>query len=154
MNIIMNDDAKSYNGHITPIKVYLLVGITLLILTGLTVKISTIHLGAWNAIAALAIASAKALLVALFFMHLLYDRRMYAVIVSTSIIMLGILVAFTMADVLRRGDIYENQGQPIHPEASFYSKLKPDSTTANPADTTGIKSQNAPSDSGAKVTGQ
>jgi cytochrome c oxidase subunit IV len=150
----MNDDAKNHNGHITPIKVYLLVGISLLILTGLTVKVSTIHLGAWNAIIALAIASAKALLVALFFMHLLYDRRMYAVIVSTSIIMLGILVAFTMADVLRRGDLYENQGQPIHPEASFYSKLKPDTTGASKSDTSIFKPQGAPTDSSAKGTGQ
>jgi cytochrome c oxidase subunit IV len=150
----MNDETKNHRGHITPIKVYLLVGVTLLLLTALTVKVSTIHLGAWNAIVALTIASAKAMLVALFFMHLLYDRRMYAVVVSTSIIMLGILVAFTMADVLRRGDIYENQGQPIHPEASFYSKLIPDTTRANPADSTATKLQSAPSDSSAKGTGQ
>ncbi|HBZ01429.1 MAG TPA: cytochrome-c oxidase, partial [candidate division Zixibacteria bacterium] len=49
----MNNNAKTDNGHITPLKVYLLIGAMLLILTALTVKVSTIHLGPWNAIVAL-----------------------------------------------------------------------------------------------------
>jgi cytochrome c oxidase subunit IV len=130
---------KTRTDHITPMKVYILVGASLLILTALTVKISTIHLGPWNAIAALAIAATKALLVALFFMHLLYDRKMYAVVVSSALIFLGIFIGLTMADVLRRGDIYEYQAQPIKPEAAMYSNPKGDTTgTAarlTPADT-------------------
>jgi cytochrome c oxidase subunit 4 len=129
----MNQEVKSRQGHITSVKVYLLVGITLLILTGLTVKVSTIHLGAWNAIAALVIASTKALLVALFFMHLLHDKRIYAVIMSAALIFLGIFLGLTMADVLRRGDINQNEAQPIKPEAGFYSHPKSDTTVAIPS---------------------
>jgi cytochrome c oxidase subunit 4 len=130
----MANNNRAHADHITPIKVYILVGLTLLILTALTVKVSTVHLGPWNAIAALAIACTKALLVALFFMHLLYERRMYAVVVASALIFLGIFIGLTMADVLRRGDIYENQGQPINAEAKFYSKLRGD-TTAVKSDT-------------------
>jgi cytochrome c oxidase subunit 4 len=109
--------------HITPLKVYITVGLTLLIFTGLTVIISRIHLGAWNAIVALGIASIKALLVALFFMHLLYDRKIYMIIVSIALVMLGILIALTMADILRRGDIYEFQAGPIAPKAKIYNQV-------------------------------
>jgi cytochrome c oxidase subunit IV len=126
----MNQESKTHIGHISPIKVYILVGITLFILTGVTVKVSTIQLGAWNAIAALAIATVKALLVALFFMHLLYDRKIYAMVVSTAVVMLGIFIALTMADVLRRGDIDESWARPINPQAQIYSRQKSDTTSA------------------------
>jgi cytochrome c oxidase subunit IV len=113
---------KTEIGHITPVKVYLAVGFALFILTALTVKISTIPLGAWNAIVAIAIATLKALLVILFFMHLLYDKKIYLVVVGTAIIILSILIALTMADILSRGDIYEFESGPINPQAKIYTK--------------------------------
>ncbi len=106
--------------HITPLAVYLTVGAALLVLTAVTVVVSKIPLGPWNAIVALAIASLKALLVALFFMHLLYDRKIYGIVVSLALVMLGILISLTMADVLRRGDIYDFEANPIRPEAKIY----------------------------------
>ena len=130
----MNQVSKEHVNHITSVKVYLLVGVSLLILTAVTVKVSTIQLGPWNAIVALVIAATKALLVALFFMHLLHDKKIYAVVVSGGLILLGILLALTMADVLRRGDIYQEQAKPINPEAKIYERLKPDTTGVN-ADT-------------------
>lgn len=146
MSAAMNNNSKTDNGHITPLKVYLLIGAMLLILTALTVKVSTIHLGPWNAIVALAIASLKALLVALFFMHLLYDRKIYAVVVSSALVFLGILIGLTMADVLRRGDINEYEAAPIKSEAPYFSKQK--------ADTTAIKSESAPSDTASPNNGK
>ncbi len=137
----MNQNSNTHVGHISPVRVYLLVGAALLIFTAMTVKVSTIQLGPWNAVAALAIASAKALLVALFFMHLLYDRKMYAVVVSSAVIMLGFLLALTMADILKRGDIYPYQSQPIKPQAEIYSPAKPD--------TSGVAKDTAAADTGA-----
>jgi cytochrome c oxidase subunit 4 len=116
----MATHAHRYEDHITPLGVYLGVGVTLLALTAITVAISRIHLGPWNAVVALAIASLKALLVALFFMHLLYDRKIYMVVISVALVMLGILIALTMADILRRGDIYDFQANPISPNAKIY----------------------------------
>jgi cytochrome c oxidase subunit 4 len=108
--------------HVTPLKVYLMVGVLLFILTGITVTVSKIHLGPWNAVVALAIASIKGLLVVLFFMHLLYDKKIYALVVSTALVILAIFIALTMADVLRRGDIYENQASPINHQAKIYKQ--------------------------------
>jgi cytochrome c oxidase subunit IV len=122
--------------HITPLRVYLTVGIALIILTGLTVKVSLIHLGAWNAVAALAIAAAKALLVALFFMHLLYDKKIYAVIVGVTLLILAILISLTMADILRRGDIYQYQAHPIKPEAQIYNHNSTDTVTSDTTELT------------------
>jgi cytochrome c oxidase subunit IV len=124
---VVNTKEKQVD-HITPLRVYLTVGIALIFLTGLTVKVSLIHLGAWNAIAALTIAAAKALLVALFFMHLLYDKKIYAVIVGVTLVILAILISLTMADILKRGDIYQYQALPIKPQAEIYKQNTKDST--------------------------
>ena len=70
--------------HIVPVKNYVAVFIALLLLTGLTTKVSFMDLGQtaigkthvidWNTVAALVIAVAKMLLVVLFFMHVKYSR--------------------------------------------------------------------------------
>ena len=61
---------------------YLRVLIALLVLTGITVGASYIHFGssAANVVVALTIATIKGTLVALFFMHLLHDKPVNAVI--------------------------------------------------------------------------
>lgn len=145
----MKEQSHDAVGHITPLKVYLAIGAALLILTIITVEVSKIHLGAWNAIAALAIATVKGLLVALFFMHLLYDKKIYAIIVVLALVMLSLLIALTMADILRRGDINEYEKLPIHPQAKMYSRGAGDTTghSNQHSDTSGTHSGNAPGDS-------
>ena len=113
---------SQHTTHVMPLKVYLYVATLLFVFTGLTVAVSLVHLGPWNAIVALAIASIKGLLVALFFMHLFYDKKIYGLVVSTAIVILAIFIGLTMADVLRRGDIYENQASPINPQAKIYKQ--------------------------------
>jgi caa(3)-type oxidase subunit IV len=56
-----------------------------------------------NAIVALVIPFGKALLVALFFMHLRYSRRRMQVVVAGGLFWLGIMIALTMNDFLTRG---------------------------------------------------
>ncbi len=89
--------------HIVHIKVYVIIFIALLILTATTCAISFINLGRLNAIVALVIAFGKALLVALFFMHLRYSRRLMQVVVAGGLFWLGIMIALTMSDFLTRG---------------------------------------------------
>lgn len=89
--------------HVVPIKVYAMVFIALLILTATTCAISFINLGRMNAVVALVIAFSKALLVALFFMHLRYSRRLMQVVVAGGLFWLGIMIALTMSDFLTRG---------------------------------------------------
>jgi cytochrome c oxidase subunit IV len=89
--------------RIVPIKVYAKVLAALLILTATTCGVSFIDMGKMNAVVAVAIAVAKASLVALVFMHLRYSRRLMWVVAVAGLFWLGILIALTMGDYLTRG---------------------------------------------------
>ncbi len=80
--------------------VYLKTLISLLILTGITVGASYIHFGsgAANVVVALTIATIKATLVALFFMHLLHDKPVNGLIAAAGFIFLGLFLMFTLLD--------------------------------------------------------
>ncbi|HTB10716.1 MAG TPA: cytochrome C oxidase subunit IV family protein [Bryobacteraceae bacterium] len=79
---------------------YLKTLIALLILTGTTVGASYIHFGsgAANVVVALTIATVKATLVALFFMHLLHDKPVNGLIAAAGFIFLGLFLMFTLLD--------------------------------------------------------
>ena len=74
----------------------------LLVLTFLTVWVSTIDLGALNTTVALVIAIAKALLVILFFMHVIHSSRLTWVVVLGSFLWLGVLFVLTFSDYMTR----------------------------------------------------
>jgi len=78
---------------------YLLTLITLLILTAITVGASYIQFGAANVVIALTIATIKAIIVALIFMHLLHDKPVNAVIAVAGFIFLGIFLLFDFLDI-------------------------------------------------------
>ncbi len=85
-------------------KKYILVWAALIILTVVTATVSEIDLGQWNAPVAMAIASTKALLVAMFFMHLRYEHsKMVWVWAIAGIFWLSILMVLSMADYTTRG---------------------------------------------------
>ena len=85
-------------GHGNPVRKYLFTLLTLLFLTGLTVLVAQFDLGEANVAVAIAIATVKASLVALLFMHLLHDKPMNAVILCTAFVMLGLLFMFSFMD--------------------------------------------------------
>ena len=70
----------------------------LLILTAITVGASYINFGSGNVAIALFIASIKAILVALFFMHLKDDKPMYGIIAAAGFVFLGIFLMFDLLD--------------------------------------------------------
>jgi cytochrome c oxidase subunit IV len=88
--------------HILPKRVYYTVFAILLFCTYLTVQIAFLDLGAINTVAALAIATFKAVLVILFFMHVKYSTRLTWAVVLGGIFWLGILLTLTMSDYLTR----------------------------------------------------
>lgn len=106
--------------HVTPIRTYLAVGISLIILTGITVGASFIDFGPYNVAIALAIASVKALLVAFFFMHLFWDNKIYLIIFGASLLFLTIFLTLSMFDTMTRGAIYDEKAHPINPQAPIY----------------------------------
>ena len=115
-------NAMTAEHHIIPLKVYLLVGFTLIVFTAITVWVSFFDFGAWNMVVAMVIAAFKATLVVLFFMHLLYDHKMYAIVFLTSLVFLATFVVITMFDTLGRDRIYAIQAQPIEAHAIIYRK--------------------------------
>jgi cytochrome c oxidase subunit 4 len=98
------EPAADHVPHVLPLVVYLKTYGALLFLTVLTVVASYLDLGhTFNLICALGIATCKAVTVAAIFMHLLYDQKFFAIIISSSVIFLGIFLAFTMFDTNERG---------------------------------------------------
>jgi cytochrome c oxidase subunit 4 len=81
---------------------YYVVFLLLMAGTAMTVAIAFVDLGPLNAVAALAIASAKATLVVLYFMHVRYSTRLTWVVVAGSLFWLGILLVLTLSDYLTR----------------------------------------------------
>ncbi len=137
----MASNSDSHGHHVTPLKVYLGIGFALFILTGITVAVSFVHLGPFNLVVAMGIACVKAVLVALIFMHLYYDDKLYLTIFIMALLMLALFIIITLFDTLRRGDIHQESAQPFQQEAMMYQ----DSTRAagghaaqdTSADTTG-----------------
>lgn len=71
----------------------------LLALTGITVAVSRIELGALNIWMAILIASIKSSLVLLFFMHLKYEGRFIRITFLVTIFTLAILISFLFWDI-------------------------------------------------------
>jgi cytochrome c oxidase subunit 4 len=115
-------DATHTREHVLPVGSYLKVFIALVILTALTVTIAEFDLGPLNLIAAITIAAIKAMLVALIFMHLLYDNKMYLVIFGVAVVFLAMFIVFTMFDTQFRGNINPEVAKPITPGGELYQK--------------------------------
>lgn len=91
------------SGHIAAKGTYYAIFATLLVLTGATVGVAFINLGALNFPVALGIAIVKATLVILFFMHLKYSSQLTKMVVGLALFFLMILFALTLTDYLSRG---------------------------------------------------
>ena len=74
-----------------------------MLLLGLTWIIGYIDLGMFNVIIALAIAIIKALLVALFFMHIKGSSRLLHLAAAVGVIWLVIMLSLTLGDYFTRG---------------------------------------------------
>jgi cytochrome c oxidase subunit 4 len=80
------------------VKTYLLIGLFLLIGTGLTVWAATIHFGShsMNIAIGLLIATVKASLVALFFMHLISEKTAIYMFLSVTVFFFAGLMVLTL----------------------------------------------------------
>jgi cytochrome c oxidase subunit 4 len=132
--------------HIVPLRTYVLVGLALFVLTGLTIGLSFVHVGGWNAVIAFGIAAAKTALVAAIFMHLWYDRKIFLLVFLTAIAFLAVFITFTMFDVLERSDLYDETARPIDPNAAMYEgrTAAPAEHGAAPVDSVGAAEHHAP----------
>lgn len=85
-------------GHRT----YVAVWAALLVLTGVTVAVSFVDLGIGNAVVALAVASVKASLVGLYFMHLRRESALVRAFALAPLLFLALIILGTLSDTLFR----------------------------------------------------
>lgn len=90
--------------HVVPLRVLLTVFGLLMVLTVVTVSATWIDLGGWNLWIAMGIASVKAALVALYFMHLRYDHPFHALILLAALLFLTLFVSLALLDTLEYQD--------------------------------------------------
>ena len=88
--------------HIVSPLEYCYVFAFLLLFTGVTVGAAYVNLGALNPIIALGIASTKAVVVILFFMHVKYQSKLIKMTVGAGFFTFLVLILMTMADYISR----------------------------------------------------
>ena len=108
-------DDGHVHAHISSVKFYVGILGALMCLTLLTVGVASIHLGPLNLAVAVVIASIKASLVVLFFMHLKYDNRFNGTIFICSLMFIGVFFAYTMNDTGTRAEVDDAQGGQVRP---------------------------------------
>ena len=84
--------------HVVPFRVLLGIFLALLGLTVLTVWVAQFDFGDLNIVVALAVAAAKASLVALYFMHIRYDRPFNAIVFVASLFFVALLIGISLMD--------------------------------------------------------
>jgi cytochrome c oxidase subunit 4 len=90
------------SGHVSSVKAYVGIFLTLMILTAVTIAVAYVNLGQLNKVVALTIASVKATLVVLYFMHVKYASRLTKLVIVTGFFFLAILLGEMMIDYSSR----------------------------------------------------
>jgi cytochrome c oxidase subunit 4 len=87
---------------VTPVRTYVLIWLTLTILTFVTYYVAQIDLGQLNVVVALGIAAFKMSLVIWFFMHVRTDNPLTKLFVFAGFFWMAILLALTLGDYFSR----------------------------------------------------
>ncbi|MBI5374981.1 MAG: cytochrome C oxidase subunit IV family protein [Candidatus Schekmanbacteria bacterium] len=102
INDKMKNRTTSSNGsshHSVNYGVYIYTWLALLVLAGLTVVVAKMNLGRLSIVTALAIAAVKSVLVLFVFMNLRNEERLFRIMLSVSVIVLFLIIAFTFFDI-------------------------------------------------------
>jgi cytochrome c oxidase subunit 4 len=102
MNVERSTKQGQPQVHIVPYKTSVLVCIALLILLALTIAVARLHFTKYSILINLFIASLKAGLVLMFFMHLKYEGRFLKRLLLLAISALTFIIALTFSDVWYR----------------------------------------------------
>ena len=94
-----HDDHDHGISHVMPVRLLIGVFAALIALTWITVAVTAIDLGyAGNIILGMAIATAKAILVCLYFMHLRWEKPINVIVAASSLLFALLFVAITLMD--------------------------------------------------------
>ncbi len=97
--------AHEQGHHVIAVKTYLMIYFALMILLALTVGAYFLDAGSHqiNLVVAMTIAVVKAVLIVLFFMHVYYSAPLTWITAVGSLLWLGLLLMFLLADYFSRG---------------------------------------------------
>jgi cytochrome c oxidase subunit 4 len=103
---VPHDDAHGHSdqvGHVVPLRILVGTALALLVLTGVTVGVAGVDFAKFdmpelNIWVALGVAAVKASLVALFFMHLRWDRPFNGIVFVLSIAFVALFIGAAMTD--------------------------------------------------------
>lgn len=99
---LRGEDADEGLGHIVPLEIFNRVMIALFVLTFITVAVSRVDFGEMNTVIAIGIASVKAFVVAMFFMHLKFEKKIILLYAIYPLILLFLLIGGSLMDVAER----------------------------------------------------
>ena len=88
--------------HIVSPKIYLAIFLTLMVGTGITVWAAFQNFHQFNIVIALVIATVKATLVVLYFMHARYSPKRTQLVIVAAVFWLAIMLALTLSDYQTR----------------------------------------------------
>ena len=111
---------SEHSEHIVSPKIYGAIFLALLLGTGLTVWAAFQNFGPFNIVIALGIASIKATLVVLYFMHARYSPKRTQLVIVCAIFWLAIMLTLTLADYQTRQPRIHRGGL-IPPEAIYHA---------------------------------
>jgi cytochrome c oxidase subunit 4 len=107
-------DSEGHIGHVLPLSLLLKVFGALVALTILTVMTGKADLHGADLAVAMIIATCKASLVCLFFMHLKYDRPFHGLIFLFSVMFVGLFLVFVTLDSEEyQGDIKDYKANEV-----------------------------------------
>jgi len=132
-----------HKAHVLPYRIYIGVWAGLLVLTVLTVAVSYSDFGILNIVIAMGVATVKASLVTLFFMHLKYDEKFNQILFAGTMIFFTIFIVLTLADNAERGRVDPIEANLITPVPS----RAPLRAHGAPGSHAGADSAHAPADS-------
>ncbi len=105
--------------HIVSPKVYLLIFLSLMAGTAITVWAAFQNFGKFNIVIALVIATIKATLVVLYFMHARYSPKRTQLVIVCSVFWLAIMLGLTLSDYNTRShETQPGEGRLVQPSAS------------------------------------
>lgn len=108
-------NSDTHLGHVLPLSLLLKVFVALVGLTVLTVITGQMELFGMDLAIAMVIATVKASLVCLIFMHLKYDKPFHGMIFLFSVMIVGLFLAFLVLDTKQyQADIREVKADEIH----------------------------------------
>ena len=102
-------------GHAVPIRILATTLVALLVFTWLTVAATWFDLGNWNLWIAMLIATIKATLVALYFMHLRYDRPFNGILLLGTLLFVLLFIGVTLMDTR------QYQSELVPPDSADYA---------------------------------